>query len=214
MGRNVGEDGGIGYDPWMPEVTNSHAAVEWAKPFAQQFRRVVRPGGAIALMAGAHAVAAWMVACEDAGLIWMAEMTVLWNTGKPRANNFGSLTTHILWFVTPGARHTWNSDRRSIYSNVLVCKKVPIQHREHPAQKPLELTTFLISLLTRANDVVLDPFAGSGSTLVSAEIVGRRWLGFERNRENARAAQRRTANWEVEEEGCLMLWTNGKLEEV
>lgn len=204
----------MGSDPWAEEVSNSQSAVDWAKPYATQFRRILRPGGAVAVMAGAHAVAAWMVACEEAGLIWMSELTVLWNTGKPRQRNFGSLSTHILWFTTPGARHTWNSKRKSIYSNILVCDKVSVNHRVHPAQKPIEITNFLVSLFTKSDDIVLDPFTGSGSTLVSAEIVGRKWLGFDKDRTYVSIAERRAHNWELEDEGQLYLWVNGKMQEV
>ena len=165
-------------------------------------------------MAGVHAVAAWMTACEEAGLIWMAELEVLWNAGKPRARNFGSLHTHILWFTVPGARHTCNSLRRAIYSNILVCDKVPQAYKFHPAQKPVALTTFLISLHTKRGDLVVDPFCGSGTTLVSAEVCERPWLGIDRERHYADIARRRAAMAEVEEDGTVHLWVNGRLEEV
>ena len=208
------DEGSFGRDPWSTEVQDSKSAVDWSKPFAAEFRRTVRPGGAVVLMAGVHAVAAWMTACEEAGLIWMAELEVLWNAGKPRARNFGSLHTHILWFTVPGARHTWNSDRRAIYSNILVCDKVPQAYKFHPAQKPVALTTFLISLLTKRGDLVVDPFCGSGTTLVSAEVCERPWLGIDRERHYADIARRRAAMAEVEEDGTVHLWVNGRLEEV
>lgn len=144
----------------------------------------------------------------------MAELTVLWNTGRIQASNFGSLSTHILWFTVPGAGHTWNSDRRAISSNIIVCNKVPTADRLHPAQKPVELTTFLISLLTREGDTVLDPFCGSGSTLVSAKIVGRPYFGFDNNRDCIDTARKRVQQWEIEEENPIFLWTNGRLEEI
>lgn len=208
------DDGGIGSDPWAKDVTSTDSAIAWCKPYAEQFFRVTRRGGAVTVMGGAHACAAWMRTMEAAGFIWMAELTVLWNTGKPRQSNFGSLTTHVLWFSSPGVRHTWNTKRRAIYSNVLVCDKVHISHRHHPAQKPVELTTFLVSLLTKSDDIVLDPFCGSGSTLVSAAIAGRPYIGFDRDRDSVNEARRRARNWDVEEEKELRLWVNGKLEEI
>ncbi len=49
----------------------------------------------------------------------------------------------------------------------------------HPTQKPVELLKTLIELFTDAGDVVIDPCAGSGSTLVAAARTGRKGYGFE-----------------------------------
>lgn len=49
----------------------------------------------------------------------------------------------------------------------------------HPTQKPLQLLKKLISLFTDENDVVIDPCAGSGSTLIAAQDLHRRAYGFE-----------------------------------
>jgi DNA modification methylase len=52
-------------------------------------------------------------------------------------------------------------------------------NRLHPTQKPVEALLPLIEAFTRPGDLVLDPFAGSGSTLVAARTLGRRYLGIE-----------------------------------
>ena len=49
----------------------------------------------------------------------------------------------------------------------------------HPTQKPLELVRRLVAAATRPDGLVVDPFAGSGTTLVACEALGRRWLGCE-----------------------------------
>lgn len=153
----------------------------------------------------------------------MAELTVLWNTGKPRSQNFGSLHTHVNWYSKPGAKHTFNSgEQRSIYSNVLVCKKVPLAERLHPSEKPVGLTNFLVSLLTREEnpgmgteaDLVVDPFCGSGSTLVSAEMCERHWLGSDLNPTYCSAAETRIAHHELEHPAPVHLWVNNRLVEV
>lgn len=53
----------------------------------------------------------------------------------------------------------------------------------HPTQKPEELLRKLILASSQIGDVVLDPFSGSGTTLVVAEQLGRKWLGCDLNRE-------------------------------
>ena len=49
----------------------------------------------------------------------------------------------------------------------------------HPTQKPVALLEKLIGIFTDPGDVVIDPVAGSGSTLIAAYNTGRRGYGFE-----------------------------------
>ncbi len=53
----------------------------------------------------------------------------------------------------------------------------------HPTQKPVELLKTLISIFTDEGDVVIDPVAGSGSTLIAAERMNRKGYGFEIKKE-------------------------------
>jgi DNA modification methylase len=55
------------------------------------------------------------------------------------------------------------------------------EDRHFPTQKPLKLLCRIIGASTNEDDVVLDPFCGSGTTLVAAEIMHRRWLGIDNN---------------------------------
>ena len=67
-------------------------------------------------------------------------------------------------------------------SNVLTLPIDSTNHK-HPATFPTTLSDFFIKLLTDEGDVVYDPFAGSGTTLVSAMRLGRHYIGTEINRE-------------------------------
>ena len=49
----------------------------------------------------------------------------------------------------------------------------------HPTQKPLKLMEALIELTTRENHLVVDPFCGSGTTLLAAARLNRRYIGIE-----------------------------------
>lgn len=61
----------------------------------------------------------------------------------------------------------------------------------HPAQKPLELIIKLIDCSSEENDVVLDPFLGSGTTAVACEILGRKWIGIEIEEKYCEIAKKR-----------------------
>ena len=50
----------------------------------------------------------------------------------------------------------------------------------HPTQKPLRLMEFLIELVTKKEQLVLDPFCGSGTTLLAAKLLERQFIGIEK----------------------------------
>lgn len=67
-------------------------------------------------------------------------------------------------------------------------------NRLHPTQKPVEALTPLVETFSKPGDLVLDPFCGSGSTLVAARDLGRDFLGIELSREHHRTASERLAD--------------------
>ena len=54
---------------------------------------------------------------------------------------------------------------------------------KHPTQKPLSLLSRIILASTPENGWILDPFCGSGTTGIAASLLGRRFLGIEREKE-------------------------------
>ena len=52
-------------------------------------------------------------------------------------------------------------------------------NRNHSAAFPLELPTWFIRLLTRKDDIVLDPFVGIGTTALAAILLNRKYIGIE-----------------------------------
>ncbi len=61
----------------------------------------------------------------------------------------------------------------------------------HPTQKPLELMEWLVKTYTNPGDIILEPFAGSGSTLLAAQLHGRRAIGIELSEEYCETAANR-----------------------
>lgn len=75
--------------------------------------------------------------------------------------------------------------------NILNCGFDPNEAGFHPTQKPVRLMQALIDLTTQPEQIVLDPFAGSGSTLVAAKTLRRRYLGIERDPQFVKIARER-----------------------
>jgi site-specific DNA-methyltransferase (adenine-specific) len=65
------------------------------------------------------------------------------------------------------------------------------ENTDHPAQKPEKLLAKLILASSNPGDIILDPFAGSGTTAVAAKKLARRFVVVEREREYCALAQRR-----------------------
>ena len=63
----------------------------------------------------------------------------------------------------------------------------------HPFQKSLSAVTRLVRMLSNPGDLILDPFAGSGTTMVAAEKTGRRSIGYEIDESNYLEAEARLA---------------------
>jgi adenine-specific DNA-methyltransferase len=64
-------------------------------------------------------------------------------------------------------------------------------NRLHPTQKPISVLLPLIETYSGVQETVLDPFAGSGSTLLAARMLGRKWLGVELDGKYHAAATKR-----------------------
>lgn len=72
------------------------------------------------------------------------------------------------------------------------CQKVD---NKHPTVKPINLMKYLITLVTPACGLVLDPFSGSGSTLIAAALGGFHFVGIEREEEYVKIARARIAEF-------------------
>lgn len=127
-----------------------------------------------------------------------------------RVGNLRPIFEPVLWFVKPYPIGTtiadnvlkhgvgaYNENAFTNYernpSNVLRLGFAPKESGLHVAQKPIKLLRALIELTTVADHLVLDPFCGSGSTLVAAKSVGRRYIGFDNNQKCVNVASERLA---------------------
>ncbi|MFC5744781.1 DNA-methyltransferase [Actinomadura rugatobispora] len=90
------------------------------------------------------------------------------------------------------AARGWSDDGTRMARTVLRIRSA--HHRAiHPTEKPVELLDLLIRYACPPGGMVVDPFAGSGSTLEAARLTGRKAIGIEAHEPYAEAAARRLA---------------------
>ena len=78
----------------------------------------------------------------------------------------------------------------------------PARREGHPAPFPVELARRCVRLSTWPGETVLDPFAGSGTTLLAARQLGRRAIGIERSERYCQLAIRRLAQTSLDFRGA------------
>ncbi len=64
----------------------------------------------------------------------------------------------------------------------------------YPTQKPILLLEQIIKIVTDENDIILDPFCGSGTTLVAAKLLGRKFIGIDSSKEAIEITKSRLSN--------------------
>ena len=93
---------------------------------------------------------------------------------------------------TNGPKNTFNTE--TVHHGDFIyplTKKSEKSHGKHPNQKPLNLMEELITVLTNEGDTVLDPFSGSGSTMLACKNAGRRGVGIELDHDFYKIAEKR-----------------------
>jgi site-specific DNA-methyltransferase (adenine-specific) len=108
-------------------------------------------------------------------------------TRKMYANSM-ELMVHF----SKGKPKTWNHKPVNEMHNFI---EAPIcmgnERTKHKTQKPLKVCLPFIEISSNENDLVLDPFLGSGSTAIAARMLKRNFIGYELNEEYCRIAQKR-----------------------
>lgn len=157
--------------------------------------RVLKPAGTIWVTGTLHVYPSVGMALQQNGFRLLND--IVWEKPNPPPNlgrrTFTHSTEIVLWASKPddgGSRrkYTFNYDEMRRENGGRQMKTVwrfqapgaaEKRFGKHPTQKPVALIDRCLRASTHPGDVVLDPFAGSGSTGVAAVRLGRRFIGIE-----------------------------------
>lgn len=93
-------------------------------------------------------------------------------------------TTDPVCIFVNGYEEPFSPELKSeVKHDVWVKDKPEKENTGHPAQKPIEMLEHIISWCSDVNEVVFDPYSGSGSTALAAQRTGRKYIGFEKQKE-------------------------------
>ena len=118
--------------------------------------------------------------------------SIIWEKTNPSPMNgqhiYLSGVEHAVWFK-PHGRKVFNAHcKNTVFTYKSGSRKI------HPTQKNVDLFKELITDNTNANEVVLDPFMGSGTTAIACLDTNRQYIGFELNKTYHELSQERIKN--------------------
>ncbi len=155
--------------------------------------RVVKPSGSVLMFCDWRMFATLQPAVESAGLRF--QNLIVWDKQNMGLGTGFRAQHELVLHFTVGAPAYHDKST----GNVLRAKRVHATKREHQTQKPVDLLQSLVRVVTPPGGMVLDPFAGSGSTGVACVTEGRRFVGIERDPVHVATARRRIAAAEAAE---------------
>jgi len=173
-------------------------------------RRLLKPAGTLWVIGSYHNIYRVGAILQDLGF-WILN-DVVWRKSNPMPNFRGRRFTNahetLIWAAREEtSRYTFNYEAlkagnediqvRSDWT-IPLCTgeerlKQPDGAKLHPTQKPEALIARVILAASRPGDVVLDPFFGTGTTGAVAKRLGRSFIGIDREKSYARAAEKRIA---------------------
>lgn len=115
-----------------------------------------------------------------------------WKKTKHTPNRYYLKNSEFIVFLRKGRAKNINN-----MGTFQVLEVDNVSKKRHPSEKPVELMNILINNSSNENEIVLDPFLGSGTTAVSAVINNRKFIGIEQEWEYCEIANERIKEaWE------------------
>ncbi len=135
---------------------------------------------------------------------WVVRQELIWDrmiAANLRGWRFWQVDERIYWLYKPIGNHKVGEELKSRHALLTSIWRFPPERDNlHPAPFPLELPLRAIYSIMdeEQGGIVLDPFAGSGTTLVAAKILGHHYIGIEISPDYVQMAQNRLSNVQKE----------------
>lgn len=166
--------------------------------FFKEAHRILKKKGTLLTFMSALKVESIVDVASVAGFYY--KTTGIWHKTNPMPRNmnlhFVNSNESWIYFINDGKTGTFNNDGKLEldFIQTSVTPKNEKRFGKHPTQKPIVLMKHFVKLLSNENDVILDPFMGSGSTGVAAIELNRKFIGIELSSEYFNLAKTRLKN--------------------
>ena len=194
-------------DAW--DQFSSFAAYDkFTQDWLKAARRLLKPNGAIWVIGSYHNIFRVGAALQNEGF-WILN-DVVWRKSNPMPNFRGKRFTNahetMIWASkSEGGKYTFNYEALKALNEGVQMRSdwvMPIctgherlkddnGNKAHPTQKPEALLHRILVGCTNPGDVILDPFFGTGTTGAVAKMLGRDFIGIEREESYRKVAQKR-----------------------
>ncbi|MFN4197054.1 MAG: DNA-methyltransferase [Caldimicrobium sp.] len=134
---------------------------------------------------------------------WIIRQEIVWDrgiAGNIRGWRFWQVDERIYWLYKPKGDNFIGEELKPKHALLTSVWRLPPEKKNpHPAPFPIELPTRIIySLLEDKKGIVIDPYCGSGTTLVAAKLLGHDYIGIDISKEYVLYAKERLRNCERE----------------
>ena len=196
-------------------MTSLNNAEEFYSKMIMEFYRVLKPNGTIWIFGTLHNIytVGYLLKKFDFKIL----NNITWQKSNPAPNLSRKMFTHstetILWAKKNNKqRYFFNYDLMRTENNhkqmkdvwtTSVINKSERRFGKHPTQKPLALLLRIIKASVDKDMVILDPFIGSGTTAVAADILNRKIIGIDNFKEYLDIAKKRVNDYKNERIGKI-----------
>ena len=165
---------------------------EFNRKWIRECYRILKDDGTIWISGTLHNIYSIGMALEEEG--FKIINNIIWQKSNPPPNlackTFTHSTETVLWARKDlkGVKYKFNyqlmkelNDNKQMKDVWTTSLTKPSEKKfgKHPTQKPLELLERIILASTNENDLILDPFSGSGTTGIAANMLGRNYVGID-----------------------------------